>query len=331
MQTITKTIEPVARLPEGQFIDVSMDYAGRLLLLMLINKTPVEHRPAQKLPDTEKQTYTYQVWQTKNEDSYELSLYTEITVDSEVYYAQRFTNGDILLVFTQYKYRNKEDCDKSGYIYSVDGQLKKRILLGDGIAQVHITKDDVIWISYSDQSLLADSGCDNFTNLGLAGLIAWNADGKKVYEFEPSNDLYKIIDCYALNVTLNMETYAYYFYNDDNYRGEFDLVKIKDKKINNYWHMPVSGSGSFIVSDIVGDDKAVFDSGYPPHNTLFYLVELQKEHQAQIMKQFAFEYKGENILQRERSSRCYPRARNDSFLVVKDKYLFVIPFTEFLS
>ncbi|SLJ84170.1 hypothetical protein [Psychrobacter sp. DAB_AL43B] len=326
MQTITKDIQPYTKLPKGEFVSLSQDYAGQLLILMSINS--IDNREqinsAGFVETNLNQQQTYQIWQT-TDDSGELSLYVEITAKVGFHNVQRFTNGDILLANNRSQYRSENDYDKNGYIYSVDGVLRQQFLLGDGIAEIHMTKDDITWISYFDQGILGCGGYDWYDPIGSSGLVAWNIDGEKLYEFEPSSSLHIIEDCYALNVSSNNDTYVYYFYNDDNDCGEFDLVRIQNQNIIDYWHMPVSGSSAFIIHG----NKAVFDGGYH-YRTLFYLVELRKDHQAQIMQQIVFEHDGENIL-KVGEKFSYPWARGDSFVVIKNRHLFVIPFAEFLS
>ena len=326
MKTITKNIQLYTELPKGEFISLSRDYAGQLLILMSI-KSVDNHEDTNNTGAVKKtlhQHQTYQIWQT-TDDSSVLSLYAEITTKVNFHNVQRFTNGDILLVNKRSKYRSENDYDKNGYIYAVDGELKQQFLLGDGIADVQTKNNDTIWVSYFDKGISGCCGYNWYDPIGSSGLVAWNIDGEKVYEFEPSAGLYTIEDCYALNVVLNTATYAYYFYNDDNYCGNFDLVHIQNQQITNYWHIPVSGSSAFIIDG----NRAVFDGGYE-HRTLFYLVELQKEHQARIIQKVVFESDGENILKMGEGF-SYPWARGDSFVVIKNKHLFVIPFTEFFS
>ena len=327
MKTITKDIRPYTELPKGEFVTLSYDYAGQLLILMSINliNNREEINGASSVETNLNQQQTYQIWQTKD-DSGALSLYAEITAKVDFHNVQLFTNGDILLATNCSQYRSENDYDKNGYIYPIDGKLKQQFVPGDGVADVQVTEDNIIWINYFDQGIFGGRYSSNWHSLlSSTGLVAQAINGKKVYEFEPSDGLYHMVDCYALNVSSNTDTYAYYFYNDDNDCGEFDLVRIQNQKIIDYWHMPVSGSSAFIING----DKAVFDGGYE-HRTLFYLVELKEEHQAQIMQQIIFEHDGENILKiGEKFS--YPWARGDSFIVVKSSHLFVIPFAEFLS
>lgn len=326
MKTVTKDIQPYSKLPEGEFISLSRDYAGRLLILMNISsiENHEDFNNTNSVKKTLNQQQTYQIWQT-TDDSGALSLYTEITAKVSFHNVQRFTNGDLLLVNRLSQYRNENDYDKNGYIYTVDGRLKQQLLLGDGVAEVQITEHDIIWVSYSYQGTLGRYSSHWHDLLGSTGLVAWNTDGEKVYEFEPSDGLYSIEDCYALNVVFDTATYAYYFYNDDNYCGEFDLVHIQNQRITNYWHMPVFGSSAFIFDG----NKAAFDGGYD-HRTLFYVVELQKAHKARIIQKVIFEYDGENIL-KVGEGFSYPWARGDSFVVIKNSHLFVIPLTEFFS
>ncbi|WP_201614123.1 hypothetical protein [Psychrobacter sp. JCM 18902] len=328
MKTITKDIQPYTELPKGEFVNLSLDYAGQLLVLISINLIGNRKgiNESNSVKTNRDQPKTYQIWQTKD-NSNALSLYAEIRAEVNFDNVQRHSNGDILLFNSRSQYRSENDYDKNGYIYSIDGELKQQLPLGDGVAEVQVTKNDIIWISYFDQGIFDGRYSSNWYDiLSSTGLVAQATDGRKLYEFEPSDGLCLMDDCYSLNVSSNTTTYAYYFYNYyNNCGGEFDLVRIQNYEINNYWHMPVSGSSAFIIDG----NKAVFDGGYH-HRTLFYLVELQNDHQAQITKQIIFEHDGENIL-KIGEGFSYPRSRGDSFVVIKNRYLFVIPFAEFSS
>lgn len=184
---------------------------------------------------------------------------------------QFLTNNKILLVCCRSYYYGKDKYDFNGRIYSVSGEHQKSILLGDGISSVQITKKGTIWTSYSDEGVFGNYGCGS-NPIGANGLVAWNAEGKKVYQYYWSKDVGKICDCYALNVETENITWCYYY-------TKFPLVKIKKGSIVDYWHIPIYGSDCFAIFR----NFALFRGGYGDRD-YFYLVKLGKNHQTTIEK-----------------------------------------------
>lgn len=176
----------------------------------------------------------------------------------------------LLLVCSRSRYYGQDKYDRNGRIYSKSGEYQKSILLGDGINNVRVTEQGTIWTSYFDEGVFGNYGWH--TPIGMSGLVAWNTDGEKIYEFSPSGGVGDIGDCYALNVATENTTWCYYY-------TDFPLVKIKHGSIDDYWHIPIYGSDCFAVFG----NFVLFRGGYEDRN-YFYLVKLGKNHQATIEK-----------------------------------------------
>jgi hypothetical protein len=146
--------------------------------------------------------------------------------------------------------------------------------------------------------------------IGAMGLIQWNAEGEKLYEFSPQNGLGHICDCYALNVESNRYTWCYYY-------TDFPLVKIKDGKITQHWAIPIKGSSAFAVSQ----HTALFRGGYHDHQHL-YLMALQDNQVAKITRKI----KLENV-----SETAWVRARGDAMFFFDQNIIYRVSVYDFLG
>lgn len=196
-----------------------------------------------------------------------------INIENEpfnIHEVQFLTNNKILLVCCRSRYFSKDKFDLNGRVYSDSGICQKSILLGDGINKVQVSKQGEIWTSYFDEGIFGNYGWN--TPIGSSGLISWNEDGEKVYEFNPSEELEDICDCYAINVETKNVTWCYYY-------TQFPLVKIKNRSIENYWNIPIYGSNCFAIYR----NFVLFHGGYHNKN-YFYLLKLDRHHKANIEK-----------------------------------------------
>lgn len=146
---------------------------------------------------------------------------------------------DFLLVCPRCYRRSKSQIEMNGRIFSRDGLLKKTIILGDGINDVQVAKDQTIWVSYFDEGVLGNYGWKR-EPVGASGLVQWSEKGDKLYEFVPVFGLPGMIDCYAINVDLRNDVWCCYY-------SDFPLVRLHNKKIQQFWQPPVRGSHCFAV------------------------------------------------------------------------------------
>lgn len=151
--------------------------------------------------------------------------------------------------------RRTEDVEHNGRVYRRDGSWDRELLLGDGIAAVQTTTRGLIWASYFDEGVFGNFGWRE--PLGSSGLVAWNADGTKHFDFEPSTDMEPIADCYALNVVSDVETWIYYY-------TPFDLVRLEELRISGRWTAPVGGCNAFAVAE----GHVLLHGGYEHRNDL---------------------------------------------------------------
>jgi hypothetical protein len=210
---------------------------------------------------------------------------------------------ELLLVCARSHYKGPDDFEKYGRVYTRDGKFAREILLGDGIQSAQATSGGVIWTSYFDEGVFGNFGWQ--TPVGVSGLVAWDADGNKVYAFEPSKGLGSISDCYALNVASEKDVWFYYY-------TDFPLVRLHDRKIQAIWRMPLGGSGAFAVSS----GYALFRGGYRDRDT-YQLFALGKNEKPALLAKVELRNENGNKLV---ANRVVGRA--DSIHLVSDGVLY---------
>jgi hypothetical protein len=185
---------------------------------------------------------------------------------------QPLPDDQILLACFRSNYRSPTDIEKNGRIYHQSGELSREILLGDGIQVMQTTADGMIWTGFMDEGIFGNFGWDQ--PMGASGLVAWSAAGDKIYDFQPTDDLDSICDCYALNVASDSDVWLYYY-------TEFPLVHLHEQKIQSVWEMPIAGSDGFAVSG----DRALFRGDYDDPDT-YHLFALNDNDEVELLQQF---------------------------------------------
>lgn len=247
-------------------------------------------------------------------------------VPMNIHSLQPLPNKELLLVCSRSQYRGKDDFDKNALVYSHDGEFLRNFLLGDGIGRVQTTQRGIIWTGYFDEGVFGNYGWDGGTfnvdtgkycagpkPVGRDGLLAWNAHGKTLYRFRPTEamtalEIWDISDCYALNVASSQDTWLYYYHS-------FPLVHIHKRKIVNFWQIPVAGSGMFAIAD----DHALFSGGYK-HRNVYYLLALgETGSKAKIKSKFRLlDEKGEPLLPEQMVSK------GDTLYLLRNKQLYLL-------
>lgn len=214
------------------------------------------------------QSYLLSVYSPEGEKTHSINIKGEPFNITEV----QPTQDGYLLVCPRCYRRSDSDIEKNGRVYDASGNLIREIVLGDGIEQVFVSKGQKVWVSYFDEGIFGSYGWDS--PLGCAGLVEWTLDGEKSYEFEPSDGLDYMADCYSLNIDLNGDVWCYYY-------TEFPIVRIIDRAIADYWESPVQGASRFSVSF----PYVLFVGGYED-KSLFQLVKLHQDRKANIIRKF---------------------------------------------
>jgi hypothetical protein len=184
------------------------------------------------------------------------------------HHVQPLPGDEILLVCARSMYRGPDDFDANGHVFNLAGIFQRAFLLGDGIQDVQTTLDGRIWVSYFDEGIFGNDP------IGASGLVCWDQSERKVYEYSPPNWLRKlyedppdgegyILDCYALNVANDQDTWCYYY-------SDFPLVHIRDYQVAEAWKCPIRGSDGFVV-----DQEMVLMSGGYNEEHVHHLLALQ--------------------------------------------------------
>jgi hypothetical protein len=142
-------------------------------------------------------------------------------------------------------------------VYSPAGKLKRTLEFGYGIEDIQTTSNGVIWTSYFDE------GVFSYDPVSQTGLNAWDKTGDRLYAYAPVEGTDYIADCYALNVASDKETWFYYY-------TAFQIVKLVDFQIAQFWDCPIKGCHNFAVSD----DYVLMQAGYNTKKSILHLVRL---------------------------------------------------------
>jgi hypothetical protein len=165
---------------------------------------------------------------------------------------QPLMNGEILLAGARCRFQD-EDPEENGVVFDRNGRAVRRFILGDGIQDVQTTKEGMIWVSYFDEGVMGNFGWDE--PIGVAGIVCFDADGKKQWDFKPPKDVDIILDCYAMNVADDAVWACYY--------TEFPVVRIDSSRRVRAWRNTVRGARAIAVSD----QRVVLWGGYGEERT----------------------------------------------------------------
>jgi hypothetical protein len=182
----------------------------------------------------------------------------EITFPS----VQPLPNGEILLVGARCYYRDG-DPDKNASVFSQDGKLQRRFVLGDGINSGQTTSEGLIWTSYFDEGVFGNCGWNQ--PMGASGLNCFDSTGRVVWEFKPPDGFDSICDCYATNVADDAVWVCYY--------TEFPLVRIDSDYQVQGWKNDVGGASALAVDG----RRALLLGGYGEKRTRCVVQDISQE------------------------------------------------------
>lgn len=177
---------------------------------------------------------------------------------------QPLPDNELLVVGTRCERRPDGTYDRNGRVFGADGSLKREFLLGDGIADVQTTKEGRIWVSYFDEGVFGNYGWGEPGGpepIGAAGLLRFDSNGNREWEYKPPRSFEHIADCYALNVAHDA-TWAYYY-------THFPLVRVASDNSIEAWRTPVDGASAFALDR----SKIIFYGGYADERDRCLLAE----------------------------------------------------------
>jgi hypothetical protein len=133
--------------------------------------------------------------------------------------------------------------DPNALIFDRRGRIRRRIMFGDGIEEVHVDKAGKAWVSYFDEGVYGNSGwgqLDGPAPIGSSGLTCFDlSSGDLEWSFEPPPGGNHIDDCYALNVG-DAGVWVYYY-------AAFDLARIDPHGSISRWAAGWAGAQAIAV------------------------------------------------------------------------------------
>lgn len=159
------------------------------------------------------------------------------------HYIQPLPGGEILVVRARCWRLADGSVERNARIYSEEGELRRRFVLGDGIEDVQVTSAGDIWVSYFDEGIFNTDirwgPADGWD--GSVGLARYSRDGNRLWAYHAPDGVAGIDDCYALNVTSEAAWACYY--------SDFPLVRIDSDGEVRAWGNERTGARSFAVDD----------------------------------------------------------------------------------
>lgn len=260
-------------LSKGELVAFNVDAHGKVYALVAQRELDYRTDSSRGASFAKTKPDTAQVYRALA--FYEANVMLDVQISEEkfnIHDIQPLPKDELLLICGRSYYKSADDFEINGRIYSSAGQMRRSILLGDGIQDVQASSKGVIWTSFFDEGVLGNYGW--LDPVGKTGLVAWDSQGNKTYEFEPKLGLDYIFDCYALNVASDSSVWFYYY-------TDFPLVHLRNQSVEAYWEMPIRGSSAFAISN----NFALFSSGYDERDE-YHLFELKKQKRVRKVGSF---------------------------------------------
>ncbi len=190
-------------------------------------------------------------------------------------FVQPLQNERILLVSARSNWYAAKKYDLNAAVFERDGTFVRNFLLGDGIQDMYVTDQDIIWTSYFDEGIFGNNGWEE--PVGIRGLKAWDTEGKEVFTY-PRSIIHSMEDCYALNVVADEDIWFYYYM-------EFALARYHNGELF-YYKPGVKGADGFTLFE----DYALFRGGYDsPEKFILYHFRNKYEMRKKCFIQFLTE------------------------------------------
>jgi hypothetical protein len=203
------------------------------------------------------------------------------------HYVQPLPDGALLLAGARCDYVAKGQHERNAVVYGGDGTPLRELTLGDGIQDVQATADGRLWVSYFDEGVIGNHGWGrgnpDTLPLGQDGLVLYDATGRRLASYDAKaagTDI--IVDCYALNVASERDTWVYFY-------SKFPLVRLRDAAAPTVWETGLRGATALAVSDT----HVLFAGGYRDQASVFQLFPLHDGGTRRLGKPRAFRFQDE--------------------------------------
>lgn len=136
-------------------------------------------------------------------------------------------DGQTLVVGSRAYWSREHGAEQNALVYDEQGNVVAQGTLGDGIEHIQTSVDGDVWVGYFDEGIYGNYGWgapDGPEPLGSAGLVRFDGELRKVWEFPSGTTAPAVSDCYALNVGAS-STWACYY-------TDFPVVRIEQDRIS---------------------------------------------------------------------------------------------------
>ena len=230
--TLQKFIDFSVYLQEGErLIHVTINADDQINALILSSDQPyrTEDGTSSLIKSEKPKSFRFLVFDLDGQ------LIQETRIENEFFnfhFGLFMNSEEILLASARCAYHDN-DPDKNARVFDLKGNFLRDFVLGDGIESVKVDRSGKIWTSYFDEGIFGNYGWNQ--PVGAPGLICWDKNGKKEWEFEPREGLDYICDCYAFNFDSQGNIWFYYY-------TDFSLVKMDVDKNLTIWKCPTRGA-----------------------------------------------------------------------------------------
>lgn len=195
----------------------------------------------------------------------------------------KLRNGNFLLLNCRCRYTYPDIIEKNAKIVDNNGEMINEFTLGDGIEDIIEDANENLWVSYCDEGIFGNYGWGSeyegkyIAPIGQNGVICWNLNGEKLWEY-PVKDLgSQMYDCYAMNIDENNNIWIYYY-------GEFDLIKIDSNMNLSRFSFNIAGATGFAIYE----NNILISGGY---NKDYYVLCNLEEGEVKEIDKYQFKTK----------------------------------------
>ncbi len=185
-------------------------------------------------------------------------------------YVQPFPGGIVLAAGRCYW--RPEGAEHNAVAFDWTGRELARFTLGDGIADLRVTREGTMWTSYFDEGVFGNYGWGDPgpPPIGASGLVGFSTRGEVGFTYDPeAARTDSVCDAYAMNVTADGDVWLY-FYTD------FPIVRLHDGAYD-VWKLGIGGGRALAVRD----DRVLLFGDYK-HRALGRLVQLRTDGSATL-------------------------------------------------
>ncbi len=188
----------------------------------------------------------------------------------DFHHIRKINSECLLLSSARCWFHSKDDIEKNALIINRNGEVLNQFTLGDGIQDIKIEKEEIIWTSYFDEGVFGNYGW--IEPLGASGLRSWSLEGEPIYEYDAEDYDYSISDCYAFNIDENSRKWFYFY-------TEFYLCELSGEQ-KKYYTLDVGGASVLAIDR----DCIITDCGYQKRDQ--FALHRRNEDNYQIVETF---------------------------------------------